>query len=253
MTSYAALAQTCRIAMPALFRQLLDAGLADHGPDVKAWVADWKAHTLTARPVLSCVYDFEWISAGQAQESIDEWLNPGYQHGRRFLPFAQTGAGDLYCLTPLDGTDDAPAIAPDAGPIGPAGKVGVALIWHDDDTSKIPFASFDDFVFDALVRSATDVSHLVDEDFTQAEARQCVATNIQVLAPLLAPARQPALEDIRQAVLSGAEMAGDALISPQRAQAALAMLADASGADASGAAASGAPFPIVARWDCGEH
>lgn len=233
MTSFAALAQTTDIALPDLLQRLLADGLADYGTDVRDWVADWKTHTLAARPVLSCVYDFEWISAADAQESITEWLNPAYQQGRRFLPFAQTGAGDLYCLTPLSAMTAADESA---------GDIGVALVWHDDDTSAISAASFDAFVFDALVRSATDVSHLTDEGFSAAEAMQCVLTNIQSLAPLLPPAMQAPLEHIAQRITAGDEAAGDALISASTAQAALALLP----------AVADAPFPVLARWECGE-
>lgn len=229
MTSYAGLAHTTGIALPGLLQGLIDAGLADHGPDIKAWVANWQAHTLAARPVLSCMYDFEWISAPDAEESINEWLNPAYQHGRRFLPFAQTGAGDLYCLTPIASGNH-------------AGDIGVALVWHDDDSSAVSAVSFDAFVFDALVRSATDVSHLTDEGFTPAEAAQCLIANIQTLAPMLPPAMQLELDRIAQEVSSGAEAAGDALIAPATAAAALALLP----------AVEDAPFPIRARWECGE-
>src|SRR6478735_4169535 len=93
MHSYPALAQAHGIPLPALLRHLIEAGLADYGADVKAWVADWRANKLAAQPALSCIDDFEWIKADEAAETIDEWLNPAYQHGRRFLPFAQTGAG----------------------------------------------------------------------------------------------------------------------------------------------------------------
>lgn len=233
MTTYAALAQTTGIALPDLLQRLLADGLADYGTDVRDWVADWKTHTLAAQPVLSCVYDFEWITAADAQENITDWLNPAYQQGRRFLPFAQTGAGDLYCLTPLS-----PMTAADEG----AGDIGVALVWHDDDTSAISAASFDAFVFAALVHSATDVSHLTDEGFSAAEAMQCVLTNIQALAPLLPPAMQAPLEHVAQRITAGEEAAGDALISASTAQAALALLP----------AVADAPFPVRARWECGE-
>lgn len=239
MTSFAALAQTTGIALPDLLQRLLADGLADYGTDVRDWVADWKTHTLAARPVLSCVYDFEWISAADAQESITEWLNPTYQQGRRFLPFAQTGAGDLYCLTPLaPSTPSMPMTAADES----AGHFGVALVWHDDDNSAISAASFDAFVFDALVRSATDVSHLTDEGFSAAEAMQCVLTNIQALAPLLPPAMQAPLAHIAQRITAGDEAAGDALISASTAQTALALLP----------AVPDARFPVLARWECGE-
>lgn len=225
MTTYSELALISDIALPPLLKQLIDAGLADYGPDVKAWAADWKSHTLAARPVLSCVYDFEWIDAADAQENIDEWLNPGFQHGRRFLPFAQTGAGDLYCLTPLAG-----------------GETGVALVWHDRDASRIDAASFDAFVFSALIDSASDVSHLTDDGLSMAEAVQCLDANIRALAPMLPQPMQAQLEHIRQWVLSGADAEGDGRVPDAVAQTALGLLP----------VPQDPPFEIVPRWECGQ-
>lgn len=226
MNSYPALAQAHGIPLPALLRHLIEAGLADYGADVKAWVAGWKANTLAAQPALSCIDDFEWIKADEAAETIDEWLNPAYQHGRRFLPFAQTGAGDMFCLTPLSN-----------------GGVGVALVWHDDDTSKVEAVSFDVFAYEAVVRSAADASHLIDEKFSRAEAAQCVAANLRAVAPLLPQDLRAELDGIAQLLAgSDGQADGPALIPDAAVNAALARVP----------AVQDAPFAVVARWECGE-
>ncbi|WMD21722.1 SMI1/KNR4 family protein [Achromobacter seleniivolatilans] len=225
MSSYPELAASCGIALPPLLARLIDAGLAGYGPDVKAWVANWKAHTLAAQPVLSCVYDLEWIPASEAAENIEEWLNPVFQQGRRFLPFAQTGAGDLYCLMPLAN-----------------GDIGVALAWHDSGDCEIQAASFDAFIYGSLVRSAADISHLIDGDFTVAEAALCLASNIDALSKYLPEPHSLELERIRALALSRAQAGEATLISQDTAQAALALLP----------VVQDAPFELLARWECGQ-
>ncbi|MEN5162442.1 SMI1/KNR4 family protein [Achromobacter kerstersii] len=226
MHSYPALAQAHGIPLPALLRHLIEAGLADYGADVKAWVADWRANKLAAQPALSCIDDFEWIKADEAAETIDEWLNPAYQHGRRFLPFAQTGAGDAYCLTPLSN-----------------GGVGVALVWHDADTSKIEAVSFDVFAYEAVVRSAGDASHLIDDGFSRAEAAQCVAANLRAVAPSLPQDLRAELDGIARLLTgSDGQADGPALVPAAAVDAALARVP----------AVQDAPFVVVARWECGE-
>lgn len=48
MAALAELAEDCGIALPAMLRQLIDAGHTSYG-DIAAWRADWKGNTLAAR------------------------------------------------------------------------------------------------------------------------------------------------------------------------------------------------------------
>lgn len=225
MATYAELAAASGIALPGALRQLIDAGLTGYG-DIEAWRADWKGNTLAAKPVLSCMDDLEWIDAAQARETAEEWLNPAYQHGRRFLPFAETGAGDAYCLTP---TAD--------------GGIGVALVWHDSDDARIEWASFDAFVFDALVRSAADYTHLIEEGFSPEESAACVRENIRVLKAYLPDAMQAGLDRLLADAAPKAAGGPDALAGPDAVRAALALLPPV----------DEEPFGVVARWECGEQ
>ncbi len=224
MAAFAELAEDCGIALPAMLRQLIDAGHTRYG-EIGAWRADWKGNTLAARPVLSCMDDLEWIDACAARETAEEWLNPGYQQGRRFLPFAQTGAGDAYCLTP---TAD--------------GGLGVALVWHDRAKARVGWASFEAFVFDALVRSAADIAPLIQDGFTPAEAAACVTANIGFLKAHLPQAMQAELErltaDGRPVPVDGAT----GWIDEAAARSALALLPPV----------NDAPFEVTPRWECGE-
>jgi len=222
MATYAELAEDCGIALPAMLRQLIEAGHTSYGDDIRAWQADWKGRTLAAQPVLSCMDDLEWIDAAQARETAEEWLNPGYQHGRRFLPFAESGAGDAYCLTPTA-----------------SGGLGVALVWHDSDDSRVEWASFEAFVYDALVRSASDPSHLIEDGFTPAEAAACIKANVQILKGHLPQAMQAELDRL---LAEAGTQASPAWVGQDAANAALALLPTV----------AEAPFAVVPRWECGQ-
>lgn len=114
--------------------------------ELAAWYRAGVTGTDDAR-AMAAVYDFEWITPQACQQTIDEWLNPAAQHGNRFFPFAESGAGDAYCLVRLAD-----------------GREGVALVWHDSETSSIAYASFADFVAATHFSSYADLSHLDEED-----------------------------------------------------------------------------------------
>lgn len=206
--------------LPPLLRQLDADGRCAY-PDPATWRSQWRSRTLAAQPALSCVYDMEWLDSDAASETVAEWLNPRFQNGRRFLPFAQTGAGDAYCLTPAGN-----------------GDLGVALVWHDLAESRLTAASFEDFVYESLVLSAGDFSHLTEDGFTREEAGQCVAANISYLKPFLSERYRAGLDALLQG--GNPQAPADGMITLEAQQTALGVLAEI----------SEAPFSVVARWEC---
>lgn len=222
MTSgFESLSAQSGIALPPMLARLLAEGRTRYGADRADWQANWRDYTLRARPLLSCVYDLEWIDAAQAQRIVAEWLNPRFQHGRAFLPFAVSGAGDAYCLMRA-----------------PQGAVEVGMIWHDRGESAMEAASFEQFVFSRLVESAHDFEHLLD-DFSADEARACVLANLQAVAGFLPGAPGDALRALAAAV------------GPQDDDATSAVGADAAQrASAVFAPFSSTLFAVVPRWEC---
>ena len=134
------------IALPALLRQLI----------------------ANAPHALGSTYDFEWLSAAEAASVLDEWLDAKCQGGRRFLPFAQSGGGDAYCLVPLSG---------DAGE-----AVGVAFVWHDAEESRTAHGSFTDFVCAKFLESFADLSHLEDDDLSEEEMAARIIDDVASVA-----------------------------------------------------------------------
>jgi hypothetical protein len=204
--------------LPSALIRLLADRRTSYGNDLNDWKLHWRSYMLKAQPILSCVYDLEWISPEKASQIVENWLNPTYQNGRWFLPFAQTGAGDAYCLTPTA-----------------AGEIGVGLIWHDQATGAIESASFESFVFTKLVECAVDLDHLLD-DFSPEEARQMLIANVEMMASYLAEDLNEALQVLIAQVTALESM-------PDAAQTALGVLP----------AFEQERFSIVPRWECRGH
>ncbi len=137
------------IGIPQTLINLLDEGLT-HYPD--GYNKNFISVSTTKPIALSSVYDFEWLGEDEATASVSDWLNPRYQNGARFLPFAQSGAGDQYCMV--------------------ESKVGegCGLIWHDDESSVLNFQTFEDFVCGAILDTMQDLTHLIDKGFSPEEA-----------------------------------------------------------------------------------
>jgi hypothetical protein len=176
------------IALPHALIALVESGLAGYPEDYnRNFIA-----VSTTRPVaLSSVCDFEWLGDGQATETVADWLNAEYQQGARFLPFAQSGAGDQYCL-----------VQSEAG-------VGCGMIWHDSESSTLGYRSFEHFVCGSILSTLQDMTHLLEEGFSEADAanfvrldaRQVLSTiPDQLAAPLaLLLSREPAPRPYRPA------------------------------------------------------
>lgn len=158
------LASESEIPLPDSLQRLLASGKTRYAAD---WPSSWRERCLHGPPALISLYDFEWITASDSQQHIEQWLNPEAQQGRRFFPFAESGAGDVYCLTLMD--DGAP---------------GVALIQHDAEYSRIAYRSFDDFICASFLETFADMSHLVD-DFSEQEALLILRRDVSQVAGLL--------------------------------------------------------------------
>lgn len=166
-----ALAADAGIAVPALLRALVASGATFYGPD---WPQQWRTLCLTRPPAFISCEDFEWMNADERRDAVDEWLRPDAQAGRRFLPFAQNGAGDAYCLT-LDG---------DAAP---SAQATVALVLHDSGEAKVFSASFDDFACAQLLQAMADPSHSWGDELPETEAIAVARLDVARATALMPP------------------------------------------------------------------
>ncbi|SDY34812.1 hypothetical protein SAMN04487939_101960 [Lysobacter sp. yr284] len=221
--TFQSLAAHCGIALPPMLERLLADGRTRYGSSREDWQANWFEYTLRARPLLSCVYDLEWIGPERARQIAEEWLDPRFQDGRAFLPFAISGAGDAYCLM-RTATGEA---------------AGAGMVWHDRGDSAMDAAGFEQFVFARLVESALDFEHLLD-DFSPMQARECVLANLQAAASYLSDAPAQALRSLAAAA---GPVADDStgMIDEDVAARALSVYP----------AFESPRFAVVPRWECG--
>ncbi|MFZ6743793.1 SMI1/KNR4 family protein [Undibacterium sp. JH2W] len=161
------LAMAAQIELPALLQALYRDGLSSYGKDRADWQANWEHYMQEAPPALISSYDFEWLDAEAIAQTINGWLKPESQNGRSFFPFAQSGAGDVFCLTAHEG------------------ECVVVYIWHDSDRHTIEAFSFADFMYSRLVTAMTDISHLVDDLSGTDKARSCLLADIRRLSTYL--------------------------------------------------------------------
>ncbi|AQR68779.1 SMI1/KNR4 family protein [Janthinobacterium sp. LM6] len=170
---------------PALYRQLDRDGMlavGEYGPDWYKLVYP----TLTERPTLLLhADDFELLSVKAAAAAMEELADPDdYRQidpAFRFIPFAQTGAGDHYCFF-APGQQD--------------GDMPVVLLWHDQNEAQYLAKNLQDFLFHMLLNSMADqdtYNDVSDEEFKEqlantlgTHARYLTARQAEVLQSLLA-------------------------------------------------------------------
>jgi hypothetical protein len=170
---------------PALYRQLERDGMlavGEYGPDWYKLVYP----TLTERPTLLLhADDFELLNIMAVAEAADTLLDADdYRQidpAFRFIPFAQTGAGDHYCFF-ASGQHD--------------GDMPIVLLWHDQNEAQYLAKNLQDFVFHMLLNSMADqdtYNEVSDEAFREqlantlgTHARYLTARQAEVLQALLA-------------------------------------------------------------------
>ena len=65
------------------------------------------------------------------------------------------------------------------------GECVVVYIWHDSDAHTIEAFSFADFIYSRLVTAMTDMSHLLDDLSSAANARLCLLADIRRMTAYL--------------------------------------------------------------------
>ncbi|UQV44734.1 SMI1/KNR4 family protein [Janthinobacterium lividum] len=169
---------------PALYRQLERDGMlavGEYGPDWYKLVYP----TLTDRPTLLLhADDFELLNIEAVADAVDTLLDADdyrkIDPAFRFIPFAQTGAGDHYCFF-VSGQHD--------------GEMPIVLLWHDQNEAQYLAKNLHDFLFHMLLNSMADqdtYNEVSDEEFRDqlaktmgTHARYLSSEQAQILQTLL--------------------------------------------------------------------
>lgn len=170
---------------PPLYRQLERDGMlavGEYGPDWYKLVYP----TLKDKPTLLLhADDFELLNINVVAEEAATLLDgDDYRQidpALRFIPFAQTGAGDHYCFF-ASGEQN--------------GDMPVVLLWHDENEAQYLAKNLQDFLFHMLLNSMADLdtyNEVSDEEFREqlantlgTHARYLTPEQAQVLHTLLA-------------------------------------------------------------------
>ena len=174
-----------RFAYPPLYLQMAQNGFLDFGQTGAGWFAQEFPKLKACPPLLLYGDDFELIDGSRIAEELDSQHDPDscwdVREDYLFAPFAQNGAGDLYCFF-YDRS------APEAEP-------PVVLLWHDCDQADILADNLQAFLLRALLES---VAHMnPDTSLWMADGwREQLAAYSATHRPYLAAAQENLLADI---------------------------------------------------------
>ena len=153
--------QNYKFGYPKLYKQLFEAEMLDWGKFGKDWYATYFEKMKQNPPLLFWANDFELIDFSELTEEVtaliealkdpDDYRNakPEFQ----FVPFAQTGGGDLYVFQfdEQNGED-----------------VPITLLPHDMEEATILAKNLQDFIFRMLLKAVVEIdeySRIAENDF----------------------------------------------------------------------------------------
>jgi len=146
---------------PPLYRQLDAEGRLSFGGPHPEWFKVVFPALQAAPPVLLYAYDYEPIPRERLHEAWSDLTAADHYNPLRadmqLLPFAETGAGDVYCFW-----TNAPGFA----------EPPVLLVWHDDDRADLLAANYQDFLFRKMVESVLDLEESLLDDSALADNLQ---------------------------------------------------------------------------------
>jgi len=142
---------------PELYKKLYEDGMLDWGEFGKNWHAIYWEKLKINPPLLLFYDDFEIMDFNHIVEEIEAFKDPDDFRQTKpefnFVPFAQTGAGDLYVFQ-FDKTYDK--------------NVPVSLVYHDYETVVMMAKNIQDFIFRGLLEAVVEIdqhTRIAEEDF----------------------------------------------------------------------------------------
>lgn len=130
---------------PALYEQLYTDGMLDWGTAGPTWITEQYPLLRKNPPLLLFANEFELSGFKDIDLQLQEFANPNYwmniKPGLQFVPFAQNGAGDMYCFLPTARQGD---------------DIPVVFLWHDANRAKYKAKNLQDFIFRAMLEAVAD-------------------------------------------------------------------------------------------------
>lgn len=131
---------------PAIYHQLYADGMLDWGTAGPFWITDQYPMLRQNPPLLLNANDFELSNFKDISLQMEEFADPAYwmniKIGLQFIPFAQNGAGDMYCFFPSGQQDD---------------DIPIILLWHDANRAEYKAKNLQDFIFRSMLEAVADI------------------------------------------------------------------------------------------------
>jgi len=149
---------------PNLYHQLFKDNMLDYGKPGPNWYEDVYPTLKEHPPLLMLANEYEQMSFEDIQSEMQSFRNSDdyrqcYQ-GLKFVPFAQSGAGDLYCFYLNEQEGD---------------NIPIVYVWHDMNQVDYRAKNLQDFIFMTLIDRVfdkEDFNDLLTTDFEES----CVKT-----------------------------------------------------------------------------
>jgi len=149
---------------PKLYRRLYDDGMLYTG----RYGEDWQTKEypkIKERPTLLFYgNDFELLMLDSVEKKIENFRDNYGNKELRFIPFAQNGAGDLYCFYLNDEKD---------------GDISIVFVLHDCDKAKILAKNLQDFIFRGLLEAVVEI---YDDGWSVNEIKSMLKTHVKYLS-----------------------------------------------------------------------
>lgn len=134
---------------PKLYKEINASGFLNWNSPHKNWYKEVYPLLKKSPPFLLYAKDFEILNLVEIKEELERFNDPDdYRRTNpefKFVPFAITGAGDLFCFFYEKEKQDNPP---------------VVLVWHDCEDAEYKAQNLEDFIF----RQLLEIVENIDED-----------------------------------------------------------------------------------------
>jgi len=166
---------------PELYHQLFKDNMLDYGKAGSHWYKEVYPTLKDYPPLLLLANEYEQLSFEDIQNKMESFRDPNnYRHSDlalKLVPFAKSGAGDLYCfyISEQDG-DNTP----------------IVYVWHDMNRADYRAKNLQDFIFISLVDRVFDKEDF--NDLSSAEFEESCVNTLQSHAKYLSSKQISAVE-----------------------------------------------------------
>lgn len=177
------------VEFPTVFKDAVAQGLMDYGIAGR----DWKEKSLPLLrehpPLLLYAKDFEPISMEVAVDAINNFADPNFHMGNYtefgLLPFAGSGAGDVYCFLHK---------SPIEIDCGECNEIPVVIAYHDAPEIDVLAKNFQDFVFTQMLSSVS--GFLSNDRITTGSLEDNLRNMLRSHRPVLTERQYQVLDDV---------------------------------------------------------